>query len=282
MPSTGTLTLDRDPTGIVNVGDAVVVRNKASGLSSTPASVTQITDPGYQNVANSYGGLAVSAEIGNLDLRDRGHRTRPNAKHDHGEHIDAVDLPAAVAHGRHVDMDRRSTRLVFPSRFDQHRQREPANAGQPLGANCKLHRPANADCRFHGRRERQRITGWRPAFPRRLDLRRSRRAIKRDGDLDSRARSRLEAISAQRLFYTSSVSLQNGVTCMVKQAPIGADLVIQVYAGTTLLFTVTIAANSTVGSTTGTPAIGPETPVIINLTAVGTTFPGSDLTVALS
>ena len=43
VPSTGTLTLDRDPTGIVNVGDAVVVRNKASGLSSTPASVTQIT-----------------------------------------------------------------------------------------------------------------------------------------------------------------------------------------------------------------------------------------------
>ena len=83
-------------------------------------------------------------------------------------------------------------------------------------------------------------------------------------------------------FYTSTVALQNGVTCMVKQAPVGADLVIQVYAGTTLLFTVTIAAGSTVGSATGTPAIGPETPVIINLTAVGTTFPGSDLTVALS
>jgi hypothetical protein len=47
-------------------------------------------------------------------------------------------------------------------------------------------------------------------------------------------------------------------------------------------FTVTIAAGSTTGSATGTPSIGPETPVIINLTAVGTTFPGSDLTVALS
>ena len=34
-------------------------------------------------------------------------------------------------------------------------------------------------------------------------------------------------------FYTSTVALQNGVTCMVKQAPVGADLVIQVYAGTT-------------------------------------------------
>ena len=65
VPTTGTITLDRDPTGIVNVGDAVVIRNKSS-LSSTPASVTQVTDTGYQNVANSYGGLAASAEIGNL------------------------------------------------------------------------------------------------------------------------------------------------------------------------------------------------------------------------
>jgi len=83
-------------------------------------------------------------------------------------------------------------------------------------------------------------------------------------------------------FYTSAVSLQNGVTCMVKQAPIGADLVIQIYAGSTLLFAVTITAGSTTGSATGTPAIGAETPVIINITAVGTTFPGSDLTLALS
>jgi hypothetical protein len=56
----------------------------------------------------------------------------------------------------------------------------------------------------------------------------------------------------------------------------------QVYAGTTPLFTATIVAGSTTGSGTGTPSIGLETPVIINLTAVGTTFPGSDLTVALS
>jgi hypothetical protein len=45
---------------------------------------------------------------------------------------------------------------------------------------------------------------------------------------------------------------------------------------------VTITAGSTTGSATGTPAIGAETPVIINITAVGTTFSGSDLTLALS
>lgn len=65
VPTTGTITLDRDPTGIVNVGDAVVIRNKSS-LSSTAAPVTQVTDAGYQNVANSNGGLTASAEIGNL------------------------------------------------------------------------------------------------------------------------------------------------------------------------------------------------------------------------
>jgi hypothetical protein len=80
-------------------------------------------------------------------------------------------------------------------------------------------------------------------------------------------------------FYISTVTLQ-GVTCMVKQAPVGAALVIQIYAGSAQIFTVTIPDGSTVGSASGTPSIGPETPVII--TAVGTTFPGSDLTVALS
>ena len=66
VPSTGTLTLDRDPTGIVNVGDAVVIRNKASGLSGTAALVTQVTDPGYQNSTCNYGGLTPTAEVGNL------------------------------------------------------------------------------------------------------------------------------------------------------------------------------------------------------------------------
>ena len=140
VPTTGTITLDRDPTGIVNVGDAVVIRNQASGLSSTPAAVTQVTDPGYQNVANSYGGLARRRGDRQSDSRDRGHRSRPAAEHDHREHIDAVDLPAAAAHGRHVDMDRRGARLGFPGGFDQHRQREPADAGEPLGADRELHR----------------------------------------------------------------------------------------------------------------------------------------------
>jgi len=68
-------------------------------------------------------------------------------------------------------------------------------------------------------------------------------------------------------FYTSTVSLQNGVTCMVKQAPVGANLVIQVYAGTTLLFTVTIAAGSTTGSATDRCSSSAQSPLSLPCTS---------------
>jgi hypothetical protein len=66
VPSTGTLTLDRDPTGIIQTGDAIVIRNKASNLSSTAAPVTYVVDPGYQNVTYNYSGMLAGAEVGNL------------------------------------------------------------------------------------------------------------------------------------------------------------------------------------------------------------------------
>jgi hypothetical protein len=70
VPATGTLTLDRDPTGIVLVGDAFAIRFKADNLNSMPASVTTVNDNGCKNSLNSYGGMGVVAgvgvEIGNL------------------------------------------------------------------------------------------------------------------------------------------------------------------------------------------------------------------------
>lgn len=70
-PATGTLTLDRDPTGIVqgggdNLGDAFAIRNKADNLTSTPTMVTTVNDNGYKNSANNYNGLTAGAEVGNL------------------------------------------------------------------------------------------------------------------------------------------------------------------------------------------------------------------------
>jgi hypothetical protein len=63
-PATGTITLDRDPTGIVRAGDAVVIRNQADTPNS--ATPTVISDAGYKNVTNGYGGLTPGAEVGNL------------------------------------------------------------------------------------------------------------------------------------------------------------------------------------------------------------------------
>jgi hypothetical protein len=64
--TTGAMTLDRDPTGILLAGDAVVIRNTGTSLTSTPTLVTSVTDTGYQNIANGYGGLKPAAEVGNL------------------------------------------------------------------------------------------------------------------------------------------------------------------------------------------------------------------------
>ena len=71
VPSTGTFTLDRDPTGIVqgggdNVGDAFAIRNQADNLSWQAEAVTTVNDNGYKNVANGYTGLTAGAEVGNL------------------------------------------------------------------------------------------------------------------------------------------------------------------------------------------------------------------------
>ncbi|HSY15300.1 MAG TPA: hypothetical protein VK816_04870, partial [Jatrophihabitantaceae bacterium] len=64
--TTGTLTLDRDPTGIVLAGDALVIRFKADDLTSTPTLVTAVDDAANQNVTVGYAGMTVNAEIGNL------------------------------------------------------------------------------------------------------------------------------------------------------------------------------------------------------------------------
>jgi len=281
VPTTGTLTLDRDPTGIVNIGDAVVIRNQASGLSSTPTAITQVTDPGYQNVANSYGGLAASAEIGNLIRVIAGTgRGQPPSTITANTSTQLTFQPPLL-------MDDTSIWIVEAPTWSFQADSTSIDNANPLTPVTLSVPTANFI------EQAMLIAGFT------VDVNGNESP---DGDQPFRedwiygevgAPSGEMKISipgtlaigsnlGPAAFYTATVSLQNGVTCMVKQAPVGANLVIQVYAGTTLLFTVTIAAGSTTGSATGTSLIGPETPVIINITAVGTTFPGSDLTVALS
>jgi hypothetical protein len=74
------------------------------------------------------------------------------------------------------------------------------------------------------------------------------------------------------------------VYALVKQAPEGADLELEVRQGGALLTTLTIAD----GETVSTPVNGAELGILqalsnltLNITAVGTDFPGSDLTVTI-
>jgi len=281
VPTAGTITLDRDPTGIVNVGDAVVIRNQSSGLSSTPTAVTQVTDTGYQNVTNSYGGLAASAEIGNLIRVIAGTgRGQPPSTITANTSTQLTFQPPLL-------MDTTSIWIVEAPAWAFQADSTSIDNANPLTPVTLSVPTANFI------EQAMLIAGFT------VDVNGNESP---DGDQPFREDWIYGEVGAPSgemkisipgtlaigsdlgpvAFYTATVSLQNGVTCMVKQAPVGADLVIQVYAATTLLFTVTIAAGTTVGSATGTPAIGPETPVIVNLAAVGTTFPGSDLTVALS
>jgi hypothetical protein len=64
--TTGAMTLDRDPTGILLIGDAVVIRFVGTSSTSNPTLVTQVTDTGCQNITNGYGGMTPGKEVGNL------------------------------------------------------------------------------------------------------------------------------------------------------------------------------------------------------------------------
>jgi hypothetical protein len=83
-------------------------------------------------------------------------------------------------------------------------------------------------------------------------------------------------------FYPTEVTLGTGVSGMLQAGPFGADLVVTIYAGVTLLFSLTIAAGTLFASVAGTPTIPADTNVMVNITAVGTTFPGAGLTLNFS
>jgi hypothetical protein len=62
-PATGTLTVSPAPS-VVQPLDVVVIRNLAEAPNT--ANPTQITDSGYQNVTNGYGGMIPGKEVGNI------------------------------------------------------------------------------------------------------------------------------------------------------------------------------------------------------------------------
>lgn len=70
------------------------------------------------------------------------------------------------------------------------------------------------------------------------------------------------------------------IEALLKQAPTGGDLALAINAPG-LLTTLTIPAGSTAAAVSGSWTIPADTVVSIDITAVGLTFPGADLTVTM-
>lgn len=83
-------------------------------------------------------------------------------------------------------------------------------------------------------------------------------------------------------FYTAATNVRSA-TVMVKTAPTGANLVFTIVQGATTLFTVTVLDGQTIGTSSGAVQVVPaNTQIVVSITAVGTTFPGSDATIQLN
>ena len=85
-------------------------------------------------------------------------------------------------------------------------------------------------------------------------------------------------------FYLNADFTAGLVKAYVKSAPVGADLTLTIYAGSTAWLSLTIAAGTigVVASPLDVDAAGPlpaNTNIRLAITGVGTTFPGADLSV---
>lgn len=92
------------------------------------------------------------------------------------------------------------------------------------------------------------------------------------------------AIESQAAPLVLLASAQSWTSCVliVKQAPVGAALTIAVNAGAKQLGTATVAAAKTSSTAKVSWNLPANTVLSIDVTAVGLTFPGSDLTIELS
>jgi hypothetical protein len=93
----------------------------------------------------------------------------------------------------------------------------------------------------------------------------------------------IQADAAPALYLNDDFTA-GAVKAYVKSAPVGADLLFTIYAGADAWMTLTIPAGSTSIAATaaqidGAATIPANTNVRLAITSVGTTYPGSDLTV---
>lgn len=85
---------------------------------------------------------------------------------------------------------------------------------------------------------------------------------------------------AAPLFRIETATVVRKIEALLKQAPTGGDLALAINAPG-LITTLTIPAGSTASAVSGSWTIPADTILSIDVTAVGLTFPGADLTVTL-
>jgi hypothetical protein len=287
--TTGEMGLDRDCStgGYIMAGDAITIRSQDLSLGATAAVVTTVTDPFYENVTNAYGGLAVNVEIGNL-IRVIGGtgagqtpakitaNTSTSVTFQPGLLMDETSKWIIETPGWAFQQDSNAIDNPDPTKATSLTIPTANFIEQPIlieGFTVDVN--GNESDEGDGPVREDWIYGEVGALSGALSL-----SIFGTLAIGSNL--------APPAFYLTNVTLSQGVTVLVTSAPTGADLVFEIYAGATPLFTValgnalTVAAGQTIGSVAGTPTIPEDTAVIVNIVQVGTTFPGANATLQFS
>ncbi|HUE17347.1 MAG TPA: hypothetical protein VMR25_24560, partial [Planctomycetaceae bacterium] len=287
VPATGTLTLDRDPTGIVLPGDAFNIRFKSDNLNAQPAKVNTVNDNGCRNSLNGYGGIGVvggvGVEIGNLIriIANTGRGQLPSTIT--GNTATGVTFQPALT------MDQTSTWIIEgPSWVFQADSTSIDNAS-PLTPVTLAVPTANFI------KQPMLIAGFT------VDVNGNESP---DGDAPVREDwiygavgtnaspgATLQVAGTLAIGSNQAPPLQlnatrtpNEVVALVGTAPTGAGLTIKINVGGVLWMSLTIAAGNlsvqpTAAQLTAAGVITGSASITMDITAVGTTVPGADLSV---
>jgi hypothetical protein len=278
--STGTIGVTPDPNGIVQAGDCLVLRFNADASNST--NPTSITDSGCQNIAYP-GGMTPGAEVGNLVRVIRGvSRGLPPRKITANTATTITwDLPMVINPG--------DVWIIEEPTWPYSCDTTSLDNGNPLAVTT-INMPTG---NFVD--EALVIAGFTVDVngnespdgdaPIREDWVFGAEGLSKVAGLVFQMQGTLgvESNAAQPLYLNRPVTVGD-VKAYVQAAPTGAAITFTIYVGGTAWLTLTIPAGQTavvatpsqIGALTEIPA---NTAVSIGITAVGTTFPGSNLSV---
>jgi hypothetical protein len=278
--STGTIGVTPDPNGIVQAGDCLVVRYSADASNS--ANPTSITDSGCQNIAYP-AGMTPGAEVGNLVRVIKGvsRGTPPRKIVANTATTITWDLPMVINPGDVWIIEE----PMWPYSCDT----TSLDNGNPLAVTT-INMPTS---NFVD--EALVIAGFTVDVngnespdgdaPIREDWVFGAEGLSKVAGLVFQMQGTLgvESNAAQPLYLNRPVTVGD-VKGYVQAAPTGSGITFTIYVGGAAWLTLSISAGQTVvvatpsqvGALTQIPA---NTAVSIGITAVGTTFPGANLSV---